>query len=134
LKEDARVEVQNYGGIDDLVYDTEDFRESALNAVSDKFRNDQVLKENLELLPYLYFGQKGEAELLMNAIGKAIGDQGQAELQAYFEKIRNVAAENPEIIQEFRGLVKKYIDETKTQDDMKEILDHHTLGDFIDFH
>jgi len=129
---DAREAYTTYEGIEDLLPESQEEYESAHYAVRPELQKDSTFVNNLANLPYLlYSGQTDKAQLLMHGLLSAAGDQGKEELQSYFDKLKSVAGDNPEIVNEYTGLRNSYVDELVTEQKMLDLLQKHPLNDYI---
>ncbi|MBA3995300.1 MAG: hypothetical protein C0469_17410 [Cyanobacteria bacterium DS2.3.42] len=130
--ERANDEYRNYEGIDDLLPQSEEEFDSAYYAVRPDLRNDSTFVTNLVNLPdLLYSGQTDRAQLLMHGLLRVAGTEGKVELQAYFDKLKSIARDNPEIVNEYTGLRNTYMDEFFTERNMLDLLRRHPLNDYI---
>ncbi len=128
----ANDEYRNYEGIDDLLPQSEEEFDSAYYAVRPELLNDSTFVTNLVNLPdLLYSGQTDRAQLLMHGLLQVAGTEGKEELQAYFDKLKSIARDNPEIVNEYTGLRNTYMDEFSTERNMLDILRRHPLNDYI---
>lgn len=119
----------NYDGLESLLPQSQKEYESAYYAVSPALQQDKTFVDNLATLPNLiYSGQTEQAAILMSGMLQIAGSQGKEQLQAYFDKLKSVAAENPDLVRDYSGKFQTYTDELRTFDEMYKLYKESPLG------
>ncbi len=130
LTNDAQGEFQNYGAIDDLLVESEGDYMAAANSLRPEQLNDPEFTNNLNTLHTLVFsGQTDKAKAAITSLMSTAGAESAPLIQKYFDHLQQTIKDNPEIIQEYRDLGKKYTEEWYTSEDMIQMLKSHPLGD-----
>ncbi len=121
--------------VDEDLYDDEAV-DQTLKAVSPELQKNGFFKENLDKLPNLIFsGQTDMANLIKQSLQLAIrmSDTGMGgdKLDEYFKTLDAIAADNPEIVDEYTSVRETYEGEIKTRDDMLKRLEDRPLGNYM---
>lgn len=129
----ASDEYRNYGGIEDLLGESDEHYRRVVDSLPPQLANNQAYMDMLSNVHVLAFsGHEVEAKSVFDELKKGAGVQGTTALQDYYDQLNKTARENPEIIGEYSVLVNKFFEEWNTAADMVRLLDKHTLGDFIE--
>jgi len=132
ITESAQNDFLNYEGIDDLLVESDAQYQAVIDSLPPKLLTDQGYADRLRNLHVLVFsGHEGEAGLTLEELKGAAGGQSDTELQNYFDQLRKIAKENPEIVNEYGQLGNQYFYEWNTEQEMLKLLSKHTLGDFF---
>lgn len=132
ITEGAQNDFLNYEGIDDLLVESDAQYQAVIDSLPPKLLTDQAYADRLRNLHVLVFsGHEGEAGLTLEELKGAAGGQSDTELQNYFDQLRKIAKENPEIVNEYGQLGNQYFYEWNTEQEMLKLLNEHTLGDFF---
>ncbi|MBA3995296.1 MAG: hypothetical protein C0469_17390 [Cyanobacteria bacterium DS2.3.42] len=127
--EDAQAAYLNYDGLGTLLPQSQKEYETAFYAVNPALQQDKKFVDNLATLPNLiYSGQTEQAAVLMSGMLQIAGAQGKEQLQAYFDKLKSVAAENPDLVKEYSGKFQTYTEELRTFDEMYKLYKKSPLG------
>ncbi len=132
ITDGAQNDFLNYEGIDDLLVQSDAQYQAVIDSLPPKLLTDQGYADRLRNLHVLVFsGHEGEAGLTLEELKGAAGGQSDTELQNYFDQLRKIARDNPEIVNEYGQLGNQYFYEWNTEQDMLKLLNEHTLGDFF---
>lgn len=115
----TQAEYKNYPGLDTLLPSSQKEYETAYYALNPELQKDKSFVNTLATLPNLiYSGQADTASTLMTGMLQLAGPQGREQLQAYFDKLKSVATQNPDIVNEYTEKFQTFNQELRTFDDM----------------